>query len=68
MFVPPCAGLARVRPENDVTAPITGYRIEISTDGDLWSDVVANTASTHTDVHARGDGSPGRPTTTGYAR
>ena len=40
--------LAWTAPEDDVTAPITSYRIEISTDGETWTDAVTNTASTDT--------------------
>ena len=46
--------LAWTAPEDDVTAPIAGYRIEVSTDGETWTDAVTNTASTDTTyMHAR---------------
>ena len=46
--------LAWTAPEDDPTAPITGYRIEVSTDGDTWTVAVTNTASTDTTyMHAR---------------
>ena len=46
--------LAWTAPEDDVTAPITGYRIEVSTDGETWTVAVTNTASTDTTyMHAR---------------
>ena len=35
-------------PSDDGGASITGYRIEVSTDGSSWSDLVANTNSTST--------------------
>ena len=35
-------------PSDDGGAAVTGYRIEISTDGSTWSDLVANTNSTGT--------------------
>ena len=37
--------LAWTAPEDDVTAPISGYRIEISTDTQTWTDAVTNTGS-----------------------
>ena len=46
--------LAWTAPEDDVTAPIAGYRIEVSTDGETWTVAVMNTASTDTTyMHAR---------------
>ena len=46
--------LAWTAPEDDVTAPIAGYRIEVSTDGENWTVAVTNTASTDTTyMHAR---------------
>ena len=46
--------LAWTAPEDDVTAPIAGYRIEVSTDGETWTVAVTNTASTDTTyMHAR---------------
>ena len=37
--------LAWVPPEPDPTAPVTGYRIEVSTDAQTWTDAVTDTAS-----------------------
>ena len=35
-------------------SPITGYRIEVSTDGNTWTDLVADTESTDTDYRHTG--------------
>ena len=40
--------LSWTAPSDDGGADITGYRIEVSTDGSSWSDLVANTNSTAT--------------------
>ena len=40
--------LAWVPPEPDPAAPVTGYRIETSTDTQTWTDAVTNTGSTET--------------------
>ena len=40
--------LSWTAPSNDGGAAITGYRIEVSTDGSSWSDLVAETGSTTT--------------------
>ena len=40
--------LSWIKPSDDGGATITGYRIEVSTDGTSWSDLVANTRSTST--------------------
>ena len=40
--------LSWTAPSDDGGASITGYRIEVSTDGSSWSDLVANTNSTST--------------------
>ena len=40
--------LSWTAPSNDGGANITGYRIEVSTNGSSWSDLVANTRSTST--------------------
>ena len=40
--------LSWTAPSNDGGAAITGYRIEVSTDGSSWSDLVADTGSTTT--------------------
>ena len=40
--------LSWTAPSDDGGANITGYRIEVSTDGSSWSDLVANTNSTST--------------------
>ena len=46
--------LAWTAPEDDPTAPITGYRIEVSTDGETWTDAVTHTGKTATSyMHAR---------------
>ena len=46
--------LAWTAPEDDPTAPTSGYRIEVSTDGETWTVAVTNTASTDTTyMHAR---------------
>ena len=37
--------LAWVPPEPDPTAPVTGYRIEVSTDAQTWTDAVTDTAT-----------------------
>ena len=40
--------LSWTKPSNDGGAAVTGYKIEVSTDGSSWSDLVANTGSTTT--------------------
>ena len=59
--------LAWVAPRNTGNAPITGYRIEVSSDGGSWGHLLANTGSTATTCRVRrGGGCPrqvqcGRP-------
>ena len=46
--------LAWVAPRNTGNAPITGYRIEVSSDGVSWGHLLANTGSTATTYAHRG--------------
>ena len=46
--------LSWTAPSDDGGAAITGYRIEVSTDGSSWSDLVANTNSTATSYSLTG--------------
>ena len=49
--------LSWISPSDDGGASITGYKIEVSTDGSSWSDLAANTGSTATSYsHTGADG------------